>query len=223
MQGQDPTGARADLFMTASAPFVVALTGGIASGKTAAADRFAKLGADVIDADAVARELVAPGSAALIEIVAAFGDAALDATGALDRRAMRERIFADASARMTLEGILHPRIRSTLRARAVQTVAPYVMLVIPLLAENARYAWVDRVLVVDVERATQKERLLHRDGITPTLADAMLDAQASREQRLALADDVIGNDGSLQALDARVAELHAFYLQRASAERDSAT
>ena len=195
-----------------SLPFVVALTGGIASGKSAIADRFAALGASVLDADLVARELVVPGSPALAEIVMRFGADVLDANGALDRGAMRARVFADADARHRLEAILHPRIRAALHARALTAAGPYVLLVIPLLTESGRYDWVDRVLLVDVPRETQRQRLLARDGIAAALADAMLDAQASREQRLAVADDVIVNDATLADLDATIVALHARYV-----------
>lgn len=200
-------------------PFTVALTGGIASGKSAVSERFAALGANVVDADIVARELVAPGAPALEEIATTFGSDVLSADGSLDRRALRERIFDDDGARMRLNAILHPRIRGVLRERAQATrEGSYAMLVIPLLAENREpYAWVDRVLVVDVPRAVQHARLIARDGITPALADAMLDAQATREQRLAIADDVIENNDTLAALDEAVHALHAQY--RALAER----
>ena len=193
-------------------PFIVALTGGIASGKSAIADRFAALGASVLDADLVARELVLPGSPALAEIVEGFGADVLDANGALDRGAMRARVFADADARRRLEAILHPRIRATLRERACAAEGPYVLLVIPLLAESGRYDWVDRVLVVDTPREVQSQRLLARDGITEELADSMIDAQASRERRLALADDVILNDATLADTQAGIAALHAHYV-----------
>ena len=201
----------------ARARFTVALTGGIASGKSAATDRFAALGVDVIDADLVSRELVAPGGAALEEIVAAFGKEVLAADGALDRRAMRERVFADDGARRRLETILHPRVRDILRERSQAGSGAYAMLAIPLLVESGHYGWVDRVLVIDVPREVQRARLLARDGITPELADAMLDAQASREQRLAIADDVIANDGTLADLDDRVRQLHERYLALAQA------
>jgi len=194
-------------------PFTVALTGGIASGKSAVAERFAVLGANVIDADVVARELVAPGSAALAEIVTVFGSDVLDANAALDRRAMRERVFADVDARRKLEAILHLRERSAVAA------GPYALLVIPLLAESGYYDWVDRALVVDVPREVQRARLLSRDGVTPQLADAMLDAQVGREQRLALADDVIENGETLAELVAQVAVLHARYLDLAQSLR----
>ena len=203
-------------------PFCVALTGGIASGKTAATSRFAALGASVIDADVVARELVAPGSSALTEIVRRFGADVLDANGALDRRAMRERVFADAHARAQLEAILHPRIRMELRARARVATGAYAMLAIPLLAERGHYEWVDRVLVIDVPRDVQLQRLLARDGVTPTLAEAMLAAQATRAQRLALADDVIENNGTLIELDAQVTVLHGRYAALAAQRRSSA-
>jgi dephospho-CoA kinase len=193
-------------------PYTVALTGGIASGKSAAADCFAVLGANVIDADVVARELVAPGTAALAEIAIAFGGGVLDQSGALDRRAMREKVFADPRARARLNAILHPRVHETLLARCAVAAGPYVLLVIPLLAESGRYDWVDRVLVVDVPREVQRTRLLERDGIAPALADAMLDAQVSRTQRLAMADDVIENDGSLEALALQIESLHARYV-----------
>ncbi|HEY0178785.1 MAG TPA: dephospho-CoA kinase [Dokdonella sp.] len=203
-------------------PFTVALTGGIASGKSAVADRFAALGANVVDADAVARALVVPGQPALDEFVAAFGADALDASGALDRRAMRERVFADAAARRTLEAILHPRVREALRRRTEAGTAPYAMLVVPLLVEGGGYDWVDRVLVVDAPRAVQRARLIARDGIAPGLADAMLDAQATAEQRLAIAHDVIDNAGPVAELDARVHALHREYLAAAGRRAGSA-
>ncbi|MEO5558544.1 MAG: dephospho-CoA kinase [Dokdonella sp.] len=204
--------------MPASA-FTVALTGGIASGKSAVAERFAALGASVIDADIVARELVAPGSPALAEIVAIFGAAALDASGNLDRRAMRARVFADSHARAQLDAILHPRVRRQLRERSITVTGPYALLAIPLLVESGHYDWVDRVLVVDVPRQLQRARLLTRDGVTAQLADAMLDAQATREQRLARADDVITNTGSFDELDVRVCALHERYLVLARGQR----
>jgi dephospho-CoA kinase len=204
-----------------TSPFTVALTGGIASGKSAAADRFAALGVPVLDADVIARELVAPGGAALAEIVAAFGPAALAADGALDRRAMRSRVFADADARRRLEAILHPRIRALLQQRAAEAPAPYAVVVVPLLVESGSYGWVDRVLVVDVPRALQRARLIARDGVAPELADAMLDAQAPRERRLALADDVVDNTGTPAELDAKVQALHRKYLAEAEAKARS--
>jgi dephospho-CoA kinase len=201
----------------AALPFTVALTGGIASGKSAVADRFTALGATVIDADVVSRELVEPGQPALQEIVAAFGHGVLDGAGALDRRAMRERVFNEPDARKQLEGILHPRVRATLRERAAAAQGAYALLVIPLFVESGQYGWVDRVLVIDVPREVQRARLLARDGIDGALADSMLDAQVAREARLAVADDVIRNEGTLAELDEAVAVLHRRYVAMAGA------
>lgn len=200
-------------------PFTVALTGGIASGKSAVAARLAALGAEVVDADTVARELVARGSAALTEIVAAFGSDVLAADGTLDRRALREHVFSDAPSRRRLEAILHPRVRRALAERAAASTHPYVVLAIPLLVESrGHYDWVDRVLLVDVPRDVQHSRLLSRDGVDARLGHAMLDAQASPDERLAIADDVIDNSGTPAALDAQVSRLHTRYLALAAAK-----
>lgn len=197
--------------------YVVALTGGIASGKSAVAERFAARGVEVVDADLVAREVVAPGTPGLAEIVQAFGGDLIDADGHLRRRALRERVFGDAAARRRLEAIVHPRVRARLHERARNAHGPYLVLAIPLLVESdGAYDWVDRVLLVDVPREVQIARLTARDATTPALAEAMLAAQATREERLARADDVIVNDGSLEALDAEVERLHRDYLRRAS-------
>lgn len=192
--------------------FTVGLTGGIASGKSAVSDRLAALGAGVIDADHVARELTGADGAAIPEIVTVFGSDVLAADGSLDRRRMREYVFRDAAARAKLEAILHPRVRTLLRERARKTDAPYSVVVVPLLVETGQYDWVDRVLVVDVPRELQHARLIARDAIDADLAHAMLDAQATREQRLASADDVIANAGTQEALDTAVRALHERYL-----------
>jgi len=192
--------------------FVVALTGGIASGKSAVERRFEALGIRAYDADVAARAVVEPGSEALAEVARVFGPEALDADGALDRAAMRQRVFADPAARSTLEGILHPRIRTWLREAVAADSGPYCILSIPLLVENlAHYDWVDRVLVVDAPEAVRIERLVRRDGIDASLATTMIAAEASREARLAIADDVIVNDGDEAALDAAVAALDKRY------------
>ncbi|MEO7433206.1 MAG: dephospho-CoA kinase [Dokdonella sp.] len=196
-------------------PFVVALTGGIASGKSVVSAYFADLGATVVDADIVARELVQPGGGALAQIIAEFGRDVLTSDGALDRGRMRERIFKSASDRRRLEAILHPAVRAEIRRRVMMPVQLYALTVIPLLVESAAYEWVDRVLVVDTTRATQRARLLTRERITPVLADSMLDAQASREQRLAIADDVLSNDGTVDELRAKVLILHRRYIRLA--------
>jgi dephospho-CoA kinase len=197
--------------MTREGAFSVALTGGVASGKSAAARSFAALGAHVLDADVVARELVEPGGAALRAITAEFGAAVLDDAGSLDRGAMRARVFGDADARARLEAILHPRIRAVLRERSSAIRDGYCLLVIPLLVESGAYDWVDRVLVVDVPREVQLARLIERDGIPMHRAESMLAAQASREARLAIADDIIDNSGPPASLEAQVASLHARY------------
>jgi dephospho-CoA kinase len=196
--------------------FVVALTGGVASGKSAAARRFEALGIHVYDADVAAREVVALHGPALVEIEFVFGAGVLQADGSLDRRAMRERVFADSDARRKLEAIIHPRVRAWLRRRVGMDRGPYCMLAIPLLVENrAAYEWVDRVVVVDAPEALQIERLMRRDGVTRDAAQQMLDAQSTRAQRLAIADEVIVNEGEESALDAQVAALHARYLELA--------
>lgn len=198
-------------------PLVVALTGGIAAGKSAVARRFEALGVPVHDADLAAREVVAAGSGGLAEVAAAFGRDALDNAGQLDRAAMRRRVFADPAARDTLEAIIHPRVRAWLRERVAAERAPYCLLAIPLLAENiAEYRWVDRVLVVDAPESVQLDRLIARDGIDEALALRMIGQQASRTERLALADDVIENSGNEGALDKLVANLHQHYLTLAA-------
>ena len=197
--------------------YVIALTGGIAAGKSAVTRRFAALGVPIHDADVAAREVVAPGSEGLAAVVATFGDEALDAHGHLDRAAMRRRVFADPSARETLEAIIHPRVRRWLHERALVDTAPYCLLAIPLLVENLdHYLWIDRVLVVDAPADLQLARLMARDGIDEALARRMLAQQAERAQRLALAHDVIDNSGDEAALDAAVAALHQRYLALAA-------
>jgi len=193
--------------------FVVGLTGGIASGKSAVAKRFEALGINVHDADIAAREVIEPGTPGLAAVVEAFGPDVLDADGCLDRRAMRERVFANPELRRMLEAIIHPRVRQWLWDKAHADQGPYCLLAIPLLAENlAHYQWLDRILLVDVPESTQIARLLARDNIDETLAHRMLAQQATRTERLAIADDVIDNSGDESRLDAMVAELHQKYL-----------
>jgi len=190
---------------------VIGLTGGIASGKSTAQGAFAALGAHVIDADQVARELVEPGQPALAAIVERFGSAVLDPTGRLDRPQLRQRVFADAGERRALEAILHPRIRTCMREQADAFDAGYIVLAIPLLVESGRYAWIDRVAVVDLPASLQLARVMLRDGVDRGQALAALAAQASREARLAAADDVLTNDGPVEALHAAVARLDQCY------------
>ena len=194
--------------------FVVGLTGGIASGKTAVAREFAALGVHVADADVAARAAVAAGSEGLAEVVAAFGGGVLDASGGLDRAAMRRRIFEDPAAKRALEAIVHPRVRAALQAECAAAPGPYAIAAIPLLAEGGgrrAYPWLDRILVVDAPVDAQRERLVARDGIDAALAERMIAAQATRAQRLAVADDVIANTGTLEELAAHVASLDRLY------------
>lgn len=196
---------------------VVGLTGGVASGKSTVASLFAAHGVPVIDTDLIARELVAPGQPALAEIAARFGPEALNPDGTLNRPWLRQRIFADEAARKVLESILHPHIRAVVQRRLealrLQTPPPaYAMVVIPLLVETGAYdGLLDRVLVVDLPEDLQLQRLMTRDGVEDPLARAMLAAQASREARLARADEVIDNSGAPEALVEQVERLHRLY------------
>ena len=190
-------------------PLVVGLTGGVASGKSEAARRFEEHGVPALDADVVARALTAPGRPALARVVQRFGPDVLGPDGSLDRAAMRRRVFSDQEQRRALEGILHPLVEVELRREALALATPYVVVVIPLLAEVGRYAWLDRVVVVDCEPESQRERLMRRDGIGPDLADRMLMAQADRSARLALADYVLSNRNGIEGLRAQVDALHA--------------
>ena len=200
-------------------PFRVALTGGIASGKSTVADLFAALGVPVIDTDLIAREVVEPGEPALAQLAAAFGPEVLGPDGRLDRRRLRDMVFADPTARRRLEAILHPAIRARMEAQSRAAGGPYQLLVIPLLAEGGRRDHVDRVLLVDVPESAQVERLMRRDGSSREQARAALAAQASRAVRQAIADDVIENTGGVEDLRARVAELHGEYLRLAAGGR----
>lgn len=197
---------------------VIGLTGGVGSGKTAVSDRFAQRGVPVVDTDLLARELVEPGQPALLDIVAEFGPDCLDEKGRLRRNLLRERVFADPDGRRRLEAILHPRIRALMRARIAELVAPYCLVVIPLLVETGMIDVADRVLVVDASEAEQIRRVMARDGASEKQARRILAAQASRDQRLALADDILENVGDLDALSRQVAALHEHYLALASAK-----
>ena len=202
-------------------PFCVGLTGGIGCGKSTVADMLADLGATVVDTDVIARELTGATGAAIADIVAAFGAEVLTASGELDRTAMRARVFADRGARERLQDILHPLILEAAARRVGAAEAPYVLLVVPLLVESLpRYrALVDRVAVVDCERAQQLARAATRPGLDEAQSRAIIDAQIGAGARLAAADDVIDNRAGLDALRARVAELHAKYLAMAKEKR----
>jgi dephospho-CoA kinase len=197
--------------------FVVGLTGGIGSGKSAVGDLFAARGIAVIDTDAIAHELTAPGGAAMPAIRAEFGDAAAAADGALDRAAMRAIVFAAPSARKRLEGILHPMIRIESERRLAAAESPYVIYMVPLLVESGDYhKRVNRVAVVDCREETQIARVMQRNGLARPDIERILAAQASRAERLAAADDVIDNDGALAELAPRIDQLHQSYLASAA-------
>jgi dephospho-CoA kinase len=188
---------------------LVALTGGVASGKTSVSDRLSDKGVPVVDTDLIAREVVTPGSPGLDEVVAAFGSDILDASGALDRRALRERVFARPERREKLESILHPLIEQEARRQiALHGEADYVVLVVPLLVESGLFTDADRVVVVDVPESVQIERLVERDNVDRSQAEAMLAAQATRSSRVAAATDVLDNSGSIEELIRATDELH---------------
>ena len=207
-------GDRSHGILRGMSDYIIGITGGVASGKSEVGRRFEAMGIFVADADVAAREAVAPGSAGLSEVVVAFGPDVLDTNGALDRGAMRERVFADHRARVQLEAIIHPRVREALQTQCGAAAGPYAMAAVPLLAEGGgrrAYPWMDRILVVDVPVDVQRERVMRRDAVNAALADSMIAVQASREQRLALADDVIVNDGPLADLATHVAALDRLY------------
>ena len=197
--------------------FIVGLTGGIGSGKSAAAKLFEELGAAVVDTDAIAHELTAPGGAAVAPIRAAFGDEVVAPNGALERPAMRRKVFADAQAKGRLEAILHPMIRAEADRRSAAVRAPYVVLVVPLLVESGGYrSRVQRVTVVDCPEEVQVARVMSRSGLSAEEARAIMAPQVSREARLAVADDVIDNGGELAELRPQIEALHRRYLEMAA-------
>jgi dephospho-CoA kinase len=200
-------------------PYAVALTGGIGSGKSAVAERFAALGVTVVDADAISHALTAPGGTALDPIAAAFGAEVLSAATGLNRPLLRERVFADPAARRRLEAILHPMIRERMQAALAADQGPYALLAIPLLVETGQTDLADRILVVDAAEAVRIARVGDRSGLTPEAARRIIASQASREARLAVADDVIDNNGALEALYPQVALLHERYLALAGTPR----
>jgi len=198
---------------SARTPLRIGLTGGIASGKSTVADLFVELGAAVIDADVIAREVVMPGRPGLNDVRQAFGEQVISDDGRLNRAVMRQLVFADDDARKQLEAILHPRIREEMVRQTEAAGGDYQLVVVPLLATSPLRYFVDRVLVVDCEEDTQISRLLARDAESEEQARRILAAQTSREVRLSIADDIIDNDVSLDALRSQVAALHKFYLK----------
>jgi dephospho-CoA kinase len=192
----------------------IGLTGGIASGKSTVTQRFAELGVPVIDADIASRKVVEPGTTGLAQVVARFGPQILDAAGRLDRRSLRALIFNDPASRKALDAILHPLIRTEMEGEAAGAKGPYVVMAIPLLIEGGNaHQRVDRVLVVDVDETLQIQRVQQRDGISLEQARAILASQSSRAARLATADDVLSNTGTVAELRQAVDKIHEQYLQ----------
>lgn len=195
--------------------FVIGLTGGIASGKSTVAERFAARGVPVVDADRIARDVVAPGEPALERIVESFGEEVVDANGELRREHLRQRIFDSEEDRQRLEAIVHPAVHAEMGRQVHAAEGPYVIMMAPLLVEVGSSVDVDRVLVVDAPESVQIERLMARDGVDRDRALRMLEAQASREERLAAADDVLRNDDGEAVLDDLVERLHRVYTEMA--------
>jgi dephospho-CoA kinase len=201
--------------MSQQRPFVVGVTGGIGSGKTTVCREFQKLGAPMVDTDQVAREVVAPGTPGLAAVVDAFGPEVLMADGQLDRRRVRQLVFASPDLRLRLEAILHPLIRQATDAQVAAAGYPYCLVCIPLLVERGGGNRVDRVLVIDCPPEVQTARVMVRDELTAPEVAAIMRSQASREDRLAAAHDVLENSGDIANLRPQIAALHARYLQLA--------
>ena len=199
--------------------FTVVLTGGIASGKSTATRHFAELGVPVIDTDEIAHRLVEPGEPALESIIRIFGNDFLLPEGGLNRALMREAIFSNPKAKLKLEAILHPAIHNEVGRILRQLDSPYCLLVIPLFTESKSYDWVDRVLLVDIPEEIQVKRVMSRDDISEDLARAIIESQASREQRLLVADDVIDNQHAPDHLKVQVKKLHSEYLRLAAGKK----
>ena len=196
--------------MKSNSCITVGLTGGIASGKSAASDKFAEMGIPIIDADIIAREVVEPQSTGLKQLVKTFGQSILDGEK-LDRSKLRAIVFNDSEKLKQINAILHPLIGDEIRKRVNAVTQHYCVVVIPLLCESSQYGWLDRILVVDVSKEIQMSRLLKRDAITPELAHKMLDSQCSRQQRFAIADDIINNEKDLEHLHQHIQSLHLLY------------
>ncbi|MDP4536474.1 dephospho-CoA kinase [Alkalimonas collagenimarina] len=200
-------------------PLIIGLTGGIGSGKTTVANAFAAKGIELVDADVVARQVVAPGSAALQQIVDHFGPNMLLADGSLDRAALRQRVFSHAADKDWLNALLHPLIRQKMQDELAAASSPYVLFIAPLLLENQLQSYIDRLVVVDVTEQTQLARTLLRDGGSEQQVAAIMAAQVDRTQRLAAADDVIDNSAGPEQLAPQIDALHQRYLKLAAQRR----
>jgi dephospho-CoA kinase len=199
--------------------FVVGITGGIGSGKSAVSDRFKRYGIKIVDADIASREVVKPGQPALAEIREHFGADILQTDGALDRAKLRARVFADPNERKWLERLLHPKINAYLQQELENAESAYAILVSPLMKETGQARYANRILVVDVPEELQLRRTMTRDANDEKQVRAIMAAQISRAERLQMADDVIVNDAGFEALDATVARLHQLYLELAASRR----
>jgi dephospho-CoA kinase len=202
-----------------SSELIVGLTGGIGSGKSAVCREFEHRSVPIIDADIVAREVVAPGSAGLAEVLAAFGRGILDPNGSVDRGKLRQLIFADDRKRDTLEAILHPKIRASIGDQLAAVESPYCILCVPLLVEKGGYKNVNRILLVDCPTEIQIHRVMDRDNLTRKQVEAIMATQATRDERLRMADDIIENSDRIEALETQVQALHAKYMAIAEQTR----
>ncbi|GIU21618.1 MULTISPECIES: dephospho-CoA kinase [unclassified Shewanella] len=198
------------------ADFIVGLTGGIGSGKTTVANLFEELGITLVDADIIARDVVAKGSIGLIKITEHFGTDTLLADGNLDRAKLRQKIFSDDSERLWLNNLLHPMIRDEMLEQCKAAQSDYVIMVVPLLFENGLDRLVDRTLLVDISPELQQQRTISRDAVTAQQVKNIIGSQASRAEKLSKADDVIDNHGEISALKCKVNALHNFYLKLSS-------
>jgi dephospho-CoA kinase len=196
--------------------YIIGVTGGIGSGKTAVSDRFGERGITVVDADIASRAVVEPGRPALSAIAEHFGDEVISPNGSLDRALLRQKVFADEAERKWLEQLTHPLIRDEIINGLEQATSPYALLVSPLLVESGQSELTQRILVIDVDEAVQLKRTMARDDNPEAQVKAIMAAQASRETRLDYADDVIHNSGSLDDLDQQIEQLHQQYLQLAT-------
>ena len=194
----------------------IGLSGGIASGKTIVSDEFSSLGADIIDTDIIARELIFPGSETLNEIVSVFGENVLQDDGNLNRKLMRQIIFSEKDKKITLEKIMHPKIQNEVKLKIQSASGQYQIIVVPLLLQSPILDFVDRVLIIDCNEKIQINRLMNRDNISEELAKKMIENQSKREERLAIADDVILNEGCIEEIKHEVKKLNDFYIKISS-------